>query len=238
MDPLTLKIRQTYDQLAADFDAHIDDKPHNAYYDRPNTLSLLPEVEGKHVLDAGCGPGKYAEILLERGARVTGCDLSPRMVELARRRNPNGGTFFVHDLANPLEMLGEASCDVVLCALALHYLRDWGPTIREFHRVLRPGGCLVLSLEHPFFDYGYYNSGAYFDTEEVTATWTGFGTPVEMPGYRRPLQACITPLTENGFYLDRLLEPRPVPEFEQHDPKHFRELNAFPAFMMLRGVRG
>lgn len=237
MDPVTRKIRQAYNQLAAEYDARIDDKPHNAYYDRPNTLALLPEVKGKHVLDAACGPGKYAEILLGRGARVTGLDLSPRMIELARRRTSGAGTFFVHDLARPLAMLTDAACDVVLCALALHYLRDWGPTIREFHRVLRPGGTLVVSLEHPFFDYGYYNSEAYFDVEQVTATWTGFGTPVEMPGYRRPLHACIAPLTDNGFYLDRLVEPRPVPAFEDRDPKHYRELNDFPAFMMLRGIR-
>lgn len=46
------KIKQAYEVLADSYNALIDDKPHNAYYDRPNTLNLVGEVEGKTVLDA------------------------------------------------------------------------------------------------------------------------------------------------------------------------------------------
>ena len=53
--------------LADDYARLIDTKPHNAYYERPATLALLPDVNGMHVLDAGCGPGIYAEELLKRG---------------------------------------------------------------------------------------------------------------------------------------------------------------------------
>ncbi len=57
-----------YEKLAHAYAEMIDTKPHNAYLERPTTLSLLPDVEGKRVLDAGCGPGVYAEWLVERGA--------------------------------------------------------------------------------------------------------------------------------------------------------------------------
>ena len=231
------KILEAYELLADSYDAMIDHKPHNAYYDRPNTLSLAGEVTGKKVLDAACGPGKYAEILLAQGADVVGFDLSPRMVELAKKRNPDKGNFFVQDLGEPLTQCVDQSFDLVICALAIHYLEDWGPTIREFHRVLKPNGSLVISMEHPFFDYHYYGSERYFDTVAVSAEWSGFGKVVEVFGYRRPLGACIQPLTQNGFYIDELIEPKPVPEFEKHDPKHFAELNAFPAFLCLRGVK-
>ena len=237
MDPTRQVILQAYETLAPDYDARIDDKPHNAHYDRPNTLALLPDVSGLDVLDAACGPGKYAEILLARGARVTGFDLSPTMIELARKRNGGRGTFFVHDLATPLPDHADASFNGVLCALALHYLPDWTPALREFHRLLKPGGWLVLSVEHPFFEYGYFKSEHYFRTERVTATWKGFGTPVEITSYRRPLQACLQPLLRNGFYLDDFIEPLPTPEMAQSDPKHYRELMDFPAFMCLRAVK-
>ncbi|MEC9489284.1 MAG: methyltransferase domain-containing protein [Halanaerobium sp.] len=61
-------------------------KPYNAYYERPATLSLLPEVQNRAVLDAGCAADWYTKWLLERGAEVTALDFSPRMLEMARKR--------------------------------------------------------------------------------------------------------------------------------------------------------
>ena len=58
------KIVLAYEAMAEKYNDLIEHQPHNAYYDRPNTLKLIPEVEGKSILDAACGPGKYAEILL------------------------------------------------------------------------------------------------------------------------------------------------------------------------------
>jgi ubiquinone/menaquinone biosynthesis C-methylase UbiE len=188
-------------------------------------------------LDAACGPGKYAEILLSKGASITGFDSSPRMVELARKRNKDAGNFFVHDLAEPLHMVENNTIDIVLCALAMHYVKDWHPTIREFFRVLKPGGHMVISIEHPFFEYTYFRSKAYFEVEAVSCTWKSFDTPVEMHSYRRPLQECIMPLTENGFYIDKLIEPRPTEEFRQYDPIHYQKLNTFPAFICIRAIR-
>ncbi|MBN8682878.1 MAG: class I SAM-dependent methyltransferase [Chitinophagales bacterium] len=230
------KILAAYETMAVRYNELIEHKPHNAYYDRPNTLSLLPDVAGKSILDAACGPGKYAEILMEKGASITGFDLSPTMVQLARERNPGKGTFFVHDLSEPLNMLDNQSFDIVLCALALHYIPEWGPTIREFHRVLKPGGLLVISIEHPFFEYNYFNSQKYFEVEHVKCTWGGFGGKVEVNSFRRPLGECISPLTENGFLIQHLLEPKPVKEFEALDPRHYKELNEFPGFMCIRAV--
>lgn len=231
------KIIAAYERLAESYNDLIDHKPHNAYYDRPNTLSLLKEVQGQNILDAACGPGKYAEMLLAEGAKVTGLDISTRMVELARERNKGAGQFFVHDLATPLTMIQDQSYDIVLCALAMHYIEDWNNTLKEFCRVLKSEGQLVISIEHPFFEFNYFKSEQYFEVEEVKCTWNGFGAPAEIYSYRRSLQDCIIPLVNNGFYIDRLIEPRPVKEFEKLDPKHYKELNEFPAFMCISAVK-
>ncbi|WP_445385771.1 class I SAM-dependent methyltransferase [Robiginitalea sp. IMCC44478] len=231
------KILSAYDDMAYRYNELIDHKPHNAYYDRPNMLELLPDVRGKIILDAACGPGKYAEILINRGAVVKGFDISPKMVELAIQRNKGEGEFFIHDFSNPISMVEDNSCDIVLCALALHYIEDWTLTIQEFNRVLKSAGTLVISIEHPFFEYNYFKSKNYFDVENVKCTWTGFGRPVEVNSYRRPLGECITPLTNNGFLIDKLVEPKPTKEFEKLDPKHYKELNEFPSFMCIRAIK-
>jgi len=231
------RIREAYETLAERYNERIDSKPHNAYYDRPNTLQLLGDVDGKLILDAACGPGKYAEILTEQGAEITGFDLSPNMVDLAKKRNPDRGEFFVHDLAKPLPQIPDFTFDKVLCALAMHYVEDWNPVIQEFHRVLKVNGEVVISIEHPFFEYTYFKSTKYFEIERVRAFWKGFGGRVEVPSYRRGLMDCIRPFTNNGFVIDALVEPLPLKEFEKLDPKHFKELNEFPAFMMIRALK-
>ena len=231
------KIIKAYEEMAESYNAKIDFKPHNAFYDRPNTLGLMPKVNGQSILDAACGPGKYAEILLSQGANLTGFDISPRMIEFAKERNKGLGTFFVHDLTQRFDMLKNESFDVVLCALAMHYVQDWTLTIKEFCRVLKPKGLLIMSIEHPFFEFNYFNSTKYFEVEPVKCIWKGFDKPIEINSYRRPLMECISPLTDNGFYIDKLIEPKPVEEFEKYDPRHFKELNEFPSFMCIRAIK-
>jgi len=231
------KIKKAYNELAESYNRLIEHKPHNAYYDRPNTLNLLRDVKNKSVLDAACGPGKYAEILLSKNAKVTGFDFSSEMIKFAKKRNKNQGTFFVHDISEPLTMIDDKSFDFVLCALALHYIEDWDLTIKEFCRVLKTDGQLIISIEHPFFEYNYYKSTEYFMTEPVKCVWSGFGTPIEINSYRRSLHDCIAPLTDNGFYIDKLVEPKPLKEFKKLDQKHYTELNEFPAFMCIRAVK-
>ena len=71
---------EAYEQLADAYSALVDTKDYNAYYEWPAMISLMPAVSGTHALDAACGPGRYAEWLVEQGADVTAFDLSPRML--------------------------------------------------------------------------------------------------------------------------------------------------------------
>src|SRR5688572_8946370 len=87
-----------YDAFAHEYEDHAAVAPYNALYDRPATLRLLGDVADRRVLDAACGPGFYVEQLRDRGAEVIGCDASPRMVELARRRVGDPVDLRVHSL--------------------------------------------------------------------------------------------------------------------------------------------
>lgn len=75
---------EAYQELADHYANLIETKPHNAYYERPAMMARWPDLHSQRVLDAGCGPGLYAQLLLERGAIVTAVDVSDRMLELAR----------------------------------------------------------------------------------------------------------------------------------------------------------
>jgi len=224
-----------YEALAEAYAAVIDTKPHNAYYERPATLSLLPEVKGKRVLDAGCGPGVYSEWLIEHGAEVVAVDASPKMVELAKLRLGRATDVRQADLSKPFTFLNSLSFDIVLSPLVLEYIEDWGSTLAEFYRVLRPAGHFVFSVTHPFFDYIYFKSNNYFETELVGNEWRGFKpVRVHVPSFRRSLGATLNPLIEAGFCLERILEPKPTDEFKEADPKHYEELSQQPCFLCIR----
>jgi ubiquinone/menaquinone biosynthesis C-methylase UbiE len=226
---------EAYEILAEAYASAIDTKPHNAYYERPATLSLLPEVKGKRVLDAACGPGVYSEWLVARGAEVVSVDASPKMVELAKQRLGEASDVRQADLSKPLTFLYDSSFDIVLSPLTMDYIKDWGSTFREFYRVLRPRGFFILSFSHPLFDYAYYKSNKYFETELVGGEWKGFKPiRVHMPCYRRSLEAALNPICAAGFCLERILEPKPTPEFKEADPKHYKELSEQPGFLCIR----
>src|ERR1700729_4372622 len=137
-----------YEGPAENYRRHAADGLWNAHLDRPACLELLGDVKGKRVLDAACGPGFYAAELVSRGALVTGFDNSRRMVEFCRQQ-AGGGEFRVHDLNDPIDWLPDASVDLVLCALAYEYADNRAGALREFSRVLKPGGALALSKLHP-----------------------------------------------------------------------------------------
>ena len=224
-----------YEALAEAYASVVDTKPHNAYYERPATLSLLPEVAGKKVLDAGCGPGVYSEWLIKRGAEVVAVDASARMIALVTRRLKRTTDIWEADLSQPLTFLDSSSFDVVLSPLVLNYIEDWTIPLAEFHRVLRPGGYFVFSVSHPFSDYTYFKSNNYFETELVGSEWRGFETmKVYMPSFRRSLQATINPLIEARFRVEKILEPKPTEEFKEADPETYQELMQQPVFLCIR----
>ena len=230
-----------YEKLAERYAALIDTKPHNAYYERPATLSLLSGVRGKRVLDAGCGPGAYIEILLKRGAKVVGIDISPKMLRLARERVGDRAEFHLTDMSKPMRFLKSGVFDVVISPLAIPYIRDLTSLFKEFYRLLKKPGILVFSDGHPFGDYLFFKKRRkaknYFDTELVGCIWHGFGIRVFIPGYRRPLNALLNPLIEAGFRIDRIVEPLPTKEFKRADPEAYKRLRRMPAFICVRAVK-
>jgi len=223
-----------YQALAERYAALVDSKPENAYYERPATLSLLPDVKGKRVLDAGCGPGSYSEWLVAHGAEVVAIDVSPKMVQLAKQRLGTRAEVRQADLSKPLDFLEDESFDLVLCPLVLDYIKDWESVFTEFHRILRESGLLIFSVGHPFMEFVLRSRRNYFATELVETDWTGFDICVRMSSYRRPLSAMISPLARAGFVVEQIIEPRPTEECKHKDLEAYEKLSKQPGFLCAR----
>jgi SAM-dependent methyltransferase len=225
-------VKTDYEAMALVFDAHAEDSPYNAHYDRPAVLELVGDVSGRHVLDAGCGPGHYAEELIARGAEVVAVDGVEGMVELARKRLGERAEVIQADLneALPFE---KAEFDLVVCALVIHHLDDREACLCEFFRVLRPGGRVVLSTQHPTIDW-LRKGGSYFDVREEEDTWHRDDRSFQMRFWREPLTALCAAIANAGFLIERLVEPLPSESMRERWPEHWEKLSREPGFIVLR----
>ena len=145
------RTRKAYDQWAPTYDTSPNTQ---IVLEFPDVLGLLAPTAGETILDAACGTGRYSVAIADRGALVIGLDFSAGMLALARRRMP-AAEFHEADLSKPLPLLSRRF-DAVLCAQALKHLADLSFTMREFARVLRPGGAVVFSVTHPSMVWDNY----------------------------------------------------------------------------------
>ncbi|MCU1688478.1 MAG: Methyltransferase type 11 [Jatrophihabitantaceae bacterium] len=221
-----------YDEMGAAYEAHAADGTYNAHYDRPAMLAAIGPVGGLRVLDAACGPGFYLAALTAGGAEVAGFDASAAMLKLARARIGAAAPLIQARLGEPLPYDDDAF-DLAVCALAIHYVEDRGSALGELHRVLRPGGRLVLSTQHPTTDW-LRKGGSYFAVAQETDTWSlETGGTQSVVFWREPLQSLCDAAADAGFLIQRVIEPRPAESMRAHDPEEFDTLMMRPGFLIL-----
>lgn len=221
-----------YDSFAESYSTDNEFSLLNAYYERPAMIDLAGDVNGHPVLDAGCGSGPLSAALLAKGAIVTGFDSSPAMIKLARQRLGENAALHIADLSQPLPFTDGAFDDVVV-SLVLHYLRDWTVTLAELRRVLKPGGRLILSVNHPTIYKLTYPSADYFAITEYSEEYTfKAGQNMELTYWHRPLHAMTDAFTKAGFRLSIISEPPASPDTPRElFPPHLGNRTAFLCFI-------
>lgn len=146
--------------VAARWDANADSwadqvrQGRDAYrqlFNNPAFLEFVGDLGGRRVLDAGCGEGYNTRMLARRGALMTGVDISPRMIQLAREeeaREPLGIRYEVASYSD-LSVFEDSSVDAAVSFMALMDGANYAGAAQEIYRVLRPGGDLTFSITHP-----------------------------------------------------------------------------------------
>ena len=175
-------------------------------------LQLIGPVDGKHVVEIGCGGAQAAIAFAKRGAVVTGVDIAAAEIrfahDLAQREHVHI-TLLQRDMAD-LEPIATSSQDIAFSACAFGYVDDLRSCFREVHRVLKPGGLFVWSAGHPFnypLDLGslvvvrsYFDRGIHVEGE-TPEPGDAFGS------VHRTISDYFELLTGTGFVVERLLEP-------------------------------
>ena len=227
-----------YLQMADVYADHVDHNPMNVSYERPAMLAMAGELEGRRVLDVGCAAGAMSEALLAHGASVVGIDINPRLVERARHRLAGRAAFHVADIARPLPFLASESFDLVTASLVLHYLADWRPPLREFARVLRPEGALLISTHHPSTDMEVAEPPPpYFVTTLFNDTIVMGGREFEVDFYHWPLSAIFDALADAGFLVERVVDPIPDAEAFAAEATFYERMSNGPWFLFIRALK-
>ncbi len=223
-----------YDGFAEAYAAENESSLMNAHYERPAAIALAGDVAGQRVLDAGCGSGPLFAALRDRGAEVSGFDQSGGMVELARERLGADADLRVADLAEPLPF-PDGEFDLVTASLVLHYLRDWAAPLGELRRVLKPGGRLIASVNHPLMvNLTHRREGPrpdYFAHYTWTDEFPMHGRIARMTFWNKPLHAMTDAFTAAGFRIAVVHEPRPTAAARELFPDDFPILDTFPSFL-------
>lgn len=237
---------KSWDQVAEDWVAHADSNDYRNVFLIPQTLTLLGDVAEKKILDVGCGEGGYARILASKGAHVTGIDGSARLIDIAKLRAEKENPAAVYKVrnANSLHDI-EEGFDIVLAAMSLMDVEDYGGAIAEIYRVMRKGGELVMSITHPCFSgrgshwWRDGNRGVVhyaIDNYSISEAWEEsvtdkFAKPVLFR--HMPLADFISPLLGLGFTLTLFQEPTPTPEQVLQSERLIR-LNRIPLFLFMK----
>ncbi len=182
-------------------------------------LRLLGPLEGKRVLDLGCGAGHAAVAFARAGAKVIAVDPSAEQLEVARHAAEEAGVKveLQHASAAELAFVRADGIDVAYSAYALAEVPDLDRVFRQVHRVLKQEAPLVFSLPHPAFTMfvaGAEGLDAPDDSPPVLRRTYHDATPyvVDRGGDRvtdvpRTTGMLFTSLTRTNFRVDQLLEP-------------------------------
>ena len=218
---------------------------YDTYRDWLNTpafLEMLPDVNGKHGLDIGCGEGHNTRLLAEQGAQITAVDIARVFLYHARQSKVKKPLDIHYAVASAVELpFNDAQFDFATAFMSLMDIPETDQVIHEAHRVLKTGGFLQFSITHPCYDtphrvnlrdkdgitYAIEVAGYFHNLEGEVTEWLFSAAPEEAkaglplfrtPRFTRTISQWINLLIETGFTIDSVCEPRPSDATVQQCP--------------------
>lgn len=220
----------------------------NNLFELPTLYSMMPDLNGKKILDLGCGSGERCLDYLRLGAAsVTGIDISEKMLDVARKEHSDPKITYINMAMEDIGGIDD-TFDVVISSLALHYVEDFSGVVGNVYRLLSDGGIFLFSQEHPLATC-YSGSGDRWTRDENgrklhvnisnycverrnDSTWFVEG----VQRYHRMFSTIVNTLSNAGFRILQMTEPYPTEELVQKYPDYY-DLYHKPDFLFVKSVK-
>ena len=174
-------------------------------------LGLLGDVSGTDAIELGCGGAQFGIALAQRGAKVTGVDISEKQLSHARTlaEEHDIDIEFIHNSVTELSDVSDGTFDLAFSAFAFQWVENLEACFAEAARVLRDGGRLVFSVDHPYYKIVDPESRefkkSYFDNSPRRVYSDSFDA--EMVIYSRGVGETVQLLNDAGFSIETIREP-------------------------------
>lgn len=193
-------------------------------------LGLLEDVSGRTVLDAGCGEGYLSRVLAGHGAKVTGIDISPALLHIARGHDVECAIqYHVGDLCGPLPEWKE-QFDAIGSRFVLNDVYDHEGFASTLFSVLKPDGRAVLAFNSPYGAVIRGHVTDYFDSGKISPYRGLWAAGVEVFHHHRTLEEYLDAFLSVGFRLWKLVD---VPTYPKSSGTLLPGTTHFPLKMIL-----
>lgn len=203
----------------------------------PTIFRLLGDIEGKTIMDAGCGHGYLSRLLADRGAHVVG--IEPAAVPFAHAarleaERPQGIRYLQRDLS----ALGDpgGTFDAVVANMVLLDIPDWRPALANCISAMKPGATLIYSLHHPVWVPGQFGAWVARGVVEVRDYLNEHDqTGGHAPNFHRPLSLYLNETIRLGCTITELVEPQLRPD--QIESSEQEILTRIPNYIVIAARR-
>jgi ubiquinone/menaquinone biosynthesis C-methylase UbiE len=196
-----MSTKHLYNHIADDYARHCKDPNKRKSFATKFIKKNLPQLNGKKILDFGCGTGADTVLYQKTCDDVYGIDISKKMVEMAKQISPKPQNISLASIEST--NFKNNFFDIVVGCFALHYLNNFLKAYKEISRILRPNGIFIHASHHPLRDLSYQKNNIYGNQELVTINLHD-KVPIKFPTHT--LSDYFSKTFFDNFYIDNFEE--------------------------------
>lgn len=228
--------KTSFDKFAAEYDLRMGNKGdyiHQKTIDK-SLFKIAGTIENKIIYDIGCGNGYLARTLVRMGAReVWASDLSSALISIAKNKYKTEGIKYLIRDGSDFKKIPASYFDLIIMNMTIHYFPNLHRLFRNISSILKPGGRLVFTSDHPFHSLYYFDIGRISDfkivikdsrlyyKEHILEKQNHWNKAKYLKTYKRPFSMFVNSLSKNGMVVDGLIEPPMKRKKSETTPESF-----------------